>query len=137
MITYAALANLYACYSERNDHLLAMQNNGATFAEQEFALRQLLSLRDMIEAAEAEISSDYTAKNPVEVYYEPGYRWSINIEGESEVRYSDLTKVEAMCIARKIAKHEGRKIKEQKLTKAERKTNMSSIWEFRRELGWA
>jgi hypothetical protein len=62
----------------------------------------------------------------IEVFFEYGYKWSVHVMGEEESRDTNITKVEAMYLARKVRKELGNAvIKEQKLTRTERAENMS------------
>lgn len=136
MKTYAELANLYICYSERDNHLNSLQQRGSSFIEQEFTLRQLLSIRDMIASVEKEILNDYNDKASVHVEYGFGTRWCVYVADEEESRHNWLRKHDAMYYAREIAKREGRKIIEQKLSRKESRDNMKEIWDSRKELGF-
>lgn len=64
----------------------------------------------------------------IEVFYEEGYRWSVHVEGEEESRDSNITKVEAMRLARTVKKELGNAtISAQKLTKKERVQNIKHL----------
>lgn len=70
--------------------------------------------------------------NKITVEYEVGYKWSVTVVGEGESRDTQLTKAEAMRLARYIKKNEfkGKGIIEaQTLTKAERAENMAYLHE--------
>ena len=45
-------------------------------------------------------------KNKIEVFYEEGYDWTVDVRGEEESRVTRATKKEAMEIARAIKKEE-------------------------------
>ena len=68
----------------------------------------------------------------ITVWYEFDYRWTVDVSGEDESRTTGLTKVEAMRLARSIKKSEFNGlaiIDEQKLSRQERKANISWIHE--------
>lgn len=70
--------------------------------------------------------------NKITVEYEVGYKWSVTVVGEGESRDTQLTKAEAMRLARYIKKNEfkGKAVIEaQTLTKAERSENMQYLHE--------
>ena len=80
-------------------------------------------------AVEKEILS---RKPVITVEYEIGYKWSVTVEGEGESRNTQLTKVEAMQLARRIKKAEFNGmavIEAQTLSKAERSENMQYLHE--------
>lgn len=82
---------------------------------------------------EAEILTRCNEETPVKdtvinVFYEVGYKWSVDVDGESVD--SSLTKKEAMGIARQLKKEIANSvINEQKLTRQERKENLSWLHE--------
>lgn len=76
--------------------------------------------------------SESINKIEINVFYEEGYRWSVQLTNEEESRDSYLTKVEAMQLARTIRKNEfnGKiKINEEKMTKKQRKDNIEWLRE--------
>ena len=89
------------------------------FREDFLALDKEISRREMEEAAGTIIN----------VSYEEGYRWSVDINGDESIE-TGLSKVEAMSVARELKKKfEQATINEQKLSKQERKSNMSYLHE--------
>jgi hypothetical protein len=78
-----------------------------------------------------EVVEEEAATPVITVEYELGYKWSVSVDyGES--RDTQLTKVEAMALARKIKREEfnGKAVIEaQTLTKAERAENMAYLHE--------
>ena len=68
----------------------------------------------------------------ITVWYEFDYRWTVDVSGEDESRTTGLTKREAMDLARSIKRKEfggNAIIDEQKLSKQERKANISWLHE--------
>jgi hypothetical protein len=65
----------------------------------------------------------------INVTFEEGYRWSVDINGGESID-TGLTKREAMDLARSLKKeYEGSTINEQKLSREERKQNISNLHE--------
>lgn len=65
----------------------------------------------------------------INVTYEKGYRWSVDVNGGESVD-TGLTKREAMELARQIKKqHQNASINEYKMSKSERKENISYLHE--------
>ncbi|MBD1379177.1 hypothetical protein [Metabacillus arenae] len=65
----------------------------------------------------------------INVFYEEGYKWTVNINGEESIDCS-LTKKDAMVLARTLKKqYNNAVINEQKLSKKERKRNLSWLHE--------
>jgi hypothetical protein len=68
----------------------------------------------------------------ITVEYEVGYKWSVTVASEGESRDTQLTKAEAMQLARKIKRNEFKgnaEIQAQTLTKEERSENMQYLHE--------
>jgi hypothetical protein len=66
----------------------------------------------------------------IEVYYEEGYRWSVHVDGEEESRDTNITKAEAMRLARSIKRTEFNmraSISAQKLSKLEKASNIKHL----------
>jgi hypothetical protein len=66
----------------------------------------------------------------IEVFYEEGYRWSVHVDGEEESRDTNITKAEAMRLARNIKRTEFNmkaNIKAQKLSRLERANNIRHL----------
>ena len=81
-----------------------------------------------------ELQARRETKQPttITVWYEFDYRWTVDVSGEDESRTTGLTKAEAMHLARSIKKNEFNGlaiIDEQKLSKQERKANISWLHE--------
>lgn len=65
----------------------------------------------------------------INVTFEEGYRWSVDINGGESID-TGLTKADAMHLARQLKKdYPNAKINEQKLSRAERKQNISNLHE--------
>jgi len=65
----------------------------------------------------------------IKVYFQLGYRWSVDINTQEESVVVNVTKAEAMKIARALRKENGGRIIEQKLTKEEKAENISYLME--------
>ena len=65
----------------------------------------------------------------INVYFELGYKWSVDITGKDESVATGLNKAEAMKLARQLKKEAGKGaiINEQKLTKEEKAENISNL----------
>ena len=90
------------------------------FREDAIALGNEISRREM-ETAKAETI--------INVTFEEGYRWAVDVDGGESIE-TGLSKVEAMSLARELKKKlKKATINEQKLSKLERKSNMSYLHE--------
>jgi hypothetical protein len=70
-----------------------------------------------------------SSKN-IEVFYEEGYRWSVHVAGEEESRETNITKANAMRLARTIKRIEfnmNASITEQKLSQLEKVNNIKHL----------
>ena len=67
----------------------------------------------------------------ISVFYEEGYKWSVDVEGEDESRITGINKKDAMIFARNLkASFNGKaEIEAQVLSKQERKNNMKWLHE--------
>jgi hypothetical protein len=82
------------------------------------------------ETAVQEVKADNVSMPIVRVFFELGYRWSVDVEGEGESRITNVTKKEAMALAKQIIKEEfgGNAIlDEQKLTRKQKAENIAYL----------
>lgn len=120
------LDNLFTCKKEREE--LVKQ-----YGMQSVWGKQLAELHMMIADCKSEIKAVIKASKAqateINVYFEEGYRWSVDINGGESVD-TGLTKAEAMTLAKSLKKqYDNAVINEQRLTKAERKQNISNLHE--------
>ena len=87
---------------------------------------QLLEINEEL-ASRKQARQQAEAQTEINVTFEEGYRWSVDINNGESID-TGLTKREAMDLARELKKDYGNAvINEQKLSRAERKQNISNL----------
>lgn len=84
----------------------------------------------------ATITQSTKSNQVINVFYQSGYRWTVDVEGEPESRLVNVSKAEATALAKHIQKTEGGKLNIQTLTKEERKQALIDRWEHVFETGY-
>lgn len=90
----------------------------------------------MAEIESTTITQSTKSNQVINVFYQSGYRWTVDVEGESESRLVNVNKAEAVALARHIQKTEGGALNIQTLTKEERKQALIDRWEHVFETGY-
>jgi len=85
---------------------------------------------------DGELADSVTEPAPIiQVFYEKGYRWTVQVSNQDESYESNITKGEAMSLAKMLQDRTGWKIEAQTLTKAEKKQVMVDRWDHVKSIG--
>lgn len=111
--------NLGELVELKNDHITVYQATQCEMYREHALEVQTEIISRTVEVVES--------KPVVKVYFQQGYRWSVDVSGEEESIIINVTKKEAMAVAKELVKTLGATLEEQKLTKTERKENISYL----------
>lgn len=111
--------NLGQLVELKNDHIAVYQTTQCEMYREHALEVQAEIISRTVEVVES--------KPVVKVYFQQGYRWSVDVSGEEESIIINVTKKEAMTVAKELVKRLGATLEEQKLTKTERKENISYL----------
>jgi len=145
MIKFAQLAALVESFARKSaayTQLNREQQNGSALAtnELDMAFNDASHAMKAMLAAEAEILADpsiISIPQPVvRVYYEPGYRWTVLVEGEDESRAVGVTKEVAVRQAKAVAKEIGGKLDIEVLSGNWRSEIMKDRWDYEASMGY-
>jgi hypothetical protein len=83
-----------------------------------------------------EVVTETPVKQPiVQVFYERGYKWTVDIKGSDESIECDLNKAEAVSLAKRVAARIGAKLEIQTLTREEKKAAFVDRWDHAKATG--
>lgn len=111
--------NLGQLVELKNDHIAVYQATQCEMYREHALEVQAEIVSRTVEVVES--------KPVVKVYFQQGYRWSVDVSGQEESIIINVTKREAMAVAKELVKSLGATLEEQKLTKTERKENISYL----------